>query len=106
MDPELPMVSIVDLGMVGDVAVSPDAIDVELLPTFIGCPALVLIAAAVTERLGAFGAHGPRGLAVRAAVDLGTDHAGWAGGPRRGGYRAALAVRRGPAVRCVARRRS
>jgi ring-1,2-phenylacetyl-CoA epoxidase subunit PaaD len=55
MDPELPMVSIVDLGMVGDVAVSLDAIDVEILPTYIGCPAVALIAAAVTERLGAFG---------------------------------------------------
>jgi ring-1,2-phenylacetyl-CoA epoxidase subunit PaaD len=55
MDPELPMVSIVDLGMVGRVSVSADAIDVEILPTFIGCPALELIRSAVTDRLGAFG---------------------------------------------------
>jgi ring-1,2-phenylacetyl-CoA epoxidase subunit PaaD len=55
MDPELPMVSIVDLGMVGEVSVSSEAIDVEILPTFIGCPALELIAATVTERLGGFG---------------------------------------------------
>ena len=54
MDPELPMVSIVELGMVGDVSVSAAAIDVEILPTFIGCPALELIRTAVTERLGAF----------------------------------------------------
>ena len=39
MDPELPMVSIVELGMVGDVAVGAAAIRVELLPTFVGCPA-------------------------------------------------------------------
>ena len=51
MDPELPMVSIVDLGMVGDVAVDAAAIRVELLPTFVGCPALELIRAAVIERL-------------------------------------------------------
>ncbi len=55
MDPELPMVSIVDLGMVGGVSVSADGIDVEILPTFIGCPALELIRSAVTDRLGAFG---------------------------------------------------
>jgi ring-1,2-phenylacetyl-CoA epoxidase subunit PaaD len=55
MDPELPMVSIVDLGMVGAVAVQRDAIRVEILPTFIGCPALDLIRAAVVDRLGALG---------------------------------------------------
>ena len=37
------MVSIVDLGMVGDVAVDAASIRVELLPTFVGCPALELI---------------------------------------------------------------
>ncbi len=55
MDPELPMVSIVDLGMVGAVAVDADAIRVEILPTFIGCPALELIRTAVAERLGLLG---------------------------------------------------
>jgi len=54
MDPELPMVSIVDLGMVGAVAVA-GSIDVELLPTYVGCPALELIRGAVTDRLATFG---------------------------------------------------
>lgn len=54
MDPELPMVSIVDLGMVGEIAVGP-AIRVALLPTFVGCPALELIQASVAERLAPFG---------------------------------------------------
>ena len=54
MDPELPMVSIVDLGMIGAVGVAA-AIDVEVLPTYIGCPALELIRGAVAERLSAFG---------------------------------------------------
>lgn len=54
MDPELPMVSIVDLGMIGAVAVT-DTIDVELLPTYVGCPALDIIRGAVTERLAGFG---------------------------------------------------
>lgn len=54
MDPELPMVSIVDLGMVGAVTVG-DSIRVEVAPTFVGCPALELIEAAVAERLAPFG---------------------------------------------------
>ena len=51
MDPELPMVSIVDLGMVGDVTVDAASIHVELLPTYVGCPALELIRRAAVERL-------------------------------------------------------
>ncbi|HSL32184.1 MAG TPA: 1,2-phenylacetyl-CoA epoxidase subunit PaaD [Candidatus Limnocylindrales bacterium] len=54
-DPEIPVVSIVDLGMVERVEVTAAGIDVELLPTFVGCPALEIIRSAVTERLGAFG---------------------------------------------------
>jgi len=54
-DPEIPAVSIVDLGMVEDVRVDADAIRIELLPTFVGCPALDAIRHSVEERLGAFG---------------------------------------------------
>lgn len=54
-DPEIPVVSVVDLGMVDDVRVSPDGIRVTLLPTFVGCPALDVIRAAVERRLEAFG---------------------------------------------------
>jgi ring-1,2-phenylacetyl-CoA epoxidase subunit PaaD len=54
-DPEIPVVSVVDLGMIERVDVRPDAIRVELLPTFIGCPAVDMIRAAVTERLSVFG---------------------------------------------------
>jgi ring-1,2-phenylacetyl-CoA epoxidase subunit PaaD len=54
-DPELPMVSVVELGMVERVEVDRDGIHVELLPTFVGCPALDLIRTAVEDRLQAFG---------------------------------------------------
>jgi ring-1,2-phenylacetyl-CoA epoxidase subunit PaaD len=56
-DPELPMLSIVDLGMIGDVTVDPvsGVISVELLPTFVGCPAIEMIRTNVAERLTAFG---------------------------------------------------
>jgi ring-1,2-phenylacetyl-CoA epoxidase subunit PaaD len=54
-DPEIPVVSVLDLGMVERVDVADDAIRVELLPTFVGCPAVEVIKAAVADRLSAFG---------------------------------------------------
>lgn len=54
-DPEIPAVSIIDLGIVNEVTVSPDGIEVILLPTFVGCPALELIRGAVEARLAVFG---------------------------------------------------
>ena len=54
-DPEIPTVSIVDLGMVERVAVSDGRIEVELLPTFVGCPALDVIREAVTAALEPLG---------------------------------------------------
>ena len=55
-DPEIPTVSIVDLGLVHDVRVEPDgAIAVELLPTFVACPALELIRSTVVDALAILG---------------------------------------------------
>jgi ring-1,2-phenylacetyl-CoA epoxidase subunit PaaD len=54
-DPEIPSVSIVELGMVGEVEVREGGIRVELLPTFVGCPALEVIRDAVELRLSALG---------------------------------------------------
>ena len=54
-DPELPVVSLVDLGMVDGVEIGPTGIHVSLLPTFVGCPALDVIRRRVEERLAAFG---------------------------------------------------
>ena len=54
-DPELPVVSIVELGMVHDVAIDDDAIHVTLLPTFVGCPAIDLIRADVATALSDLG---------------------------------------------------
>ncbi len=49
MDPEIPAVSIVDLGMVGDVRVNEEHVHVDLRPTFLGCPALDMIRRRVVE---------------------------------------------------------
>ncbi len=55
-DPEIPAISIIDLGIVHRAGVAPDGrIVVELLPTFVGCPAIEAIRSAVTDRLAAFG---------------------------------------------------
>jgi ring-1,2-phenylacetyl-CoA epoxidase subunit PaaD len=55
VDPEIPTVSIVDLGMVERIDVDADRIEVELLPTFIGCPAQEMIRAAVVDALAPLG---------------------------------------------------
>ena len=39
-DPEIPVISLVDLGVVRDVTVDGEAVRIELTPTFLGCPAL------------------------------------------------------------------
>ena len=54
-DPELPVISIVDLGMVERVEVDAASVRVTLLPTFVGCPAIEMIRAAVGESLAGLG---------------------------------------------------
>ncbi len=51
-DPELPMIGLGDLGVVHSVAEGTDGVlEVEILPTFLGCPALPAITAAVQDVL-------------------------------------------------------
>ena len=50
-DPEIPVVSVVDLGLVHRVELDGGRLRVELLPTFVGCPALELIRRSVADRL-------------------------------------------------------
>jgi len=54
-DPELPVLSVVDLGIVHRVQVDAAGIHVAILPTFVGCPALDVIRGSIADRLGAFG---------------------------------------------------
>jgi len=58
-DPELPAVSIVDLGIVRDVAWTGDsnaaALRVAITPTYSGCPAMRAIEREIVDRLAAHG---------------------------------------------------
>ena len=51
-DPEIPAINLVDLGVIGDVRFQADRLTVELLPTFIGCPAIAVMQQQIIERLG------------------------------------------------------
>jgi ring-1,2-phenylacetyl-CoA epoxidase subunit PaaD len=55
MDPEIPTLSVVDLGMITDVQMSDDGVIVRLLPTFVACPATSYIRANITDALTKFG---------------------------------------------------
>jgi ring-1,2-phenylacetyl-CoA epoxidase subunit PaaD len=55
-DPEIPVISLVDLGVVRDVEVDGGRVRVEFTPTFLGCPALEVMRdemAAKVRELGA-----------------------------------------------------
>jgi ring-1,2-phenylacetyl-CoA epoxidase subunit PaaD len=56
-DPEIPAVSIVDLGLIRGVDLRPDGtLEVGLSPTYVGCPATGVIRRAVEEALRGAGA--------------------------------------------------
>jgi ring-1,2-phenylacetyl-CoA epoxidase subunit PaaD len=54
-DPEIPVISIVDLGVVRDVTVDGDRVRVEFTPTFLGCPALETMRAQMTAKIEELG---------------------------------------------------
>jgi len=50
-DPEIPVISIVDLGVIRDVSVQEDKVTVVITPTYSGCPAMREIAENITSEL-------------------------------------------------------
>jgi ring-1,2-phenylacetyl-CoA epoxidase subunit PaaD len=42
-DPEVPVLSIIDLGVVRDVLISENALEIVITPTYTGCPAMDMI---------------------------------------------------------------
>ena len=61
MDPEIPVVSVVDLGIVRDV--TPD--EVTITPTYSGCPATEVIERTIRDELDA---AGYRGVAIKTVL--------------------------------------
>jgi ring-1,2-phenylacetyl-CoA epoxidase subunit PaaD len=56
-DPEIPVVSLVELGVVRDVRVDGARVSVTLTPTFLGCPALDAMRLALESKLAELGAE-------------------------------------------------
>jgi ring-1,2-phenylacetyl-CoA epoxidase subunit PaaD len=56
-DPEIPVISLVDLGVVRDVEVENGTVRVDFTPTFLGCPALEVMRKAMAERIRSLGAE-------------------------------------------------
>jgi ring-1,2-phenylacetyl-CoA epoxidase subunit PaaD len=54
-DPEIPVISLVDLGVVKDVTVDGDRVRIEFTPTFMGCPALDTMRRQLEEAVTAIG---------------------------------------------------
>ena len=50
-DPEIPVVSLVDLGVIRSVDVSNGHVRIEFTPTFLGCPALEVMKRAMEEKI-------------------------------------------------------
>lgn len=55
-DPEIPVVSLVDLGVIKSVEVDGQRVRIELTPTFMGCPALEPMQRALAEKVEELGA--------------------------------------------------
>lgn len=64
-DPEIPGLSVVDLGIIRRVEVEHDSVRVEVMPTFTGCPAIEMILCGIRERLSCLASS----VDVRATFD-------------------------------------
>ena len=84
-DPEIPVISVVDLGIVRDVAFDGDTCVVTITPTYSGCPAMQVIADAVKDALRAHGLEQVR-IVSRLAPAWTTDWMSEAGKAALKGY--------------------
>ena len=56
-DPEIPVISLVDLGVIKDVKVDDGRVRIEFTPTFMGCPALEPMKLAMERKVAELGAE-------------------------------------------------
>ena len=55
-DPEIPVISLVDLGVIKDVEIEDGRVRIEFTPTFLGCPALEPMQRAMEAKVDELGA--------------------------------------------------
>jgi ring-1,2-phenylacetyl-CoA epoxidase subunit PaaD len=48
-DPEIPVLSLVDLGVITNIQIGENSVEVEMTPTFVGCPAIDLMKSEIVE---------------------------------------------------------
>lgn len=72
LDPEVPVLSVCDLGIVRDVIAAGDGVEVVLTPTYSGCPATEVIERSVIDAIDAAGL-GPTRITVQRAPAWTTD---------------------------------
>jgi ring-1,2-phenylacetyl-CoA epoxidase subunit PaaD len=61
-DPEIPVLSVVDLGIVRDIRITPRGTEVSVAPTYIGCPATEVIEQMIVAKLEQ---NGITGVSIR-----------------------------------------
>ena len=54
-DPEIPVLSLVDLGVITNLELTDDGVAIEMTPTFVGCPALDMMKNEIQEVLAKYG---------------------------------------------------
>jgi ring-1,2-phenylacetyl-CoA epoxidase subunit PaaD len=54
-DPEIPVISLVDLGVIRAVTVDGERVRIEFTPTFLGCPALDVMRSAMEAKVASLG---------------------------------------------------
>ena len=72
LDPEVPALSVVDLGLVRDVIEHDDGLEIVLTPTYSGCPATEVIEQSVLDAVAAAGL-GPARVTMRRAAAWSSD---------------------------------
>jgi ring-1,2-phenylacetyl-CoA epoxidase subunit PaaD len=60
VDPEIPVLTIADLGVLREVALDGDHVEVAITPTYSGCPAMNMIALEIEIALERAGFHHPK----------------------------------------------
>ena len=55
MDPEIPVLSVVDLGIIEDIELKGDSVTVMMLPTFTACPAIKIMQSQIREKVMSLG---------------------------------------------------